>query len=570
MLVEGVAVDVIDADVVAFGARLVDLVGDGCPDQAPGWVFGGGGLAADAHDRADALGAGLAALAAEDDRGGTAPRDVGARGVDDVGEVPLLDVGLDELLAELALHEGVGGDHADEAGGGVVVGAGEVEEALGEGDGDGVLTVAGAEAFAVGLVQGLVLDRDVGGVADDGVVGAAEDVAEEVGVFGVVDVLQRVVAGEDLLVAAQVARTGAVQQGIADGELSGERGGVRKPGDARHLHGGEQQTEAGDGDGEGVQVHTGDGVEGALGEISRVGGGLVLLPAGEQALEGAEQKVPRAAGGVDQADRLVAEGLDGGLERAVEDEVFDEVRGLQQGVALAGGFREVLVEVAEEAGVPGVVGEVVDEVAGGGVDLLPEGEQRRGAVGGQPVGEQGVLAGVVEGGEGRGLGEVLEDGDQVVAVGEGGVLLEPPGAVVTGALQGGARSGEAGLGDQAVVFQEAGEDAGEDPGDGGLGDLGLAPDLVGLGGAVSGLGLVVGGLEDAVEIGDVVAALAQVVLELGDQPGEVGEEGAAVDHGAPPAAAARWWFSNQSLGMRAHSPGVITGMACPSTVGMDW
>ena len=89
-----------------------------------------------------------------------------------------------------------------------------------------------------------------------------------------------------------------------------------------------------------------------------------VLPAGEQALEGAEQEVARAAGRVDQ---LAASGRPNssiaGVERAVEDERLDEVRRLQQRVGFLRRLGEVLVEVAEEAGVARRVGEVVD---GGG------------------------------------------------------------------------------------------------------------------------------------------------------------------------------------------------------------
>ena len=57
-----------------------------------------------------------AVAAEEDDRRSAVARDVGAAGVDHVREVVDRDPLLDELLAELALHERVGRDHADVAG----------------------------------------------------------------------------------------------------------------------------------------------------------------------------------------------------------------------------------------------------------------------------------------------------------------------------------------------------------------------------------------------------------------------------------------------------------------------
>ena len=71
---------------------------------------------------------------------------------------------------------------------------------------------------------------------------------------------------------------------------------------------------------------------------------------GDDAGHFARQEVAGAAGGIDQARCAEAEGLDGRGEGAVEDELLDEDGGLEEGVAFARGFGEVLVEVAEEAG----------------------------------------------------------------------------------------------------------------------------------------------------------------------------------------------------------------------------
>ena len=58
-------------------------------------------------------------------------------------------------------------------------------------------------------------------------------------------------------------------------------------------------------------------------------------------------------------DRLEAELFDRGVEGVVEDELLDKLRGLEQGIGLAGGLGEILVEVPQEPGVPLGVGEVV-------------------------------------------------------------------------------------------------------------------------------------------------------------------------------------------------------------------
>ena len=133
----------------------------------------------------------------------------------------------------------------------------------------------------------------------------------------------------------------------------------------------------------------------------------------------AKQKVPAAAGRVDHLEAFEAELVDGRLQRAFEDELLDEDRRLEQGVLLAGGFGEVLVQVAQEAGVPGRVGEIVDDLAGAvGVDLLEELDELLGGVAREPVavGADRIVRpeDVLRAGQ---LGQLVKDGQQVVAVG---------------------------------------------------------------------------------------------------------------------------------------------------------
>ncbi len=80
----------------------------------------------------------------------------------------------------------------------------------------------------------------------------------------------------------------------------------------------------------------------------------------------------RTAGGVDHAHLAKAELADGRCERAVENELFHKLGRLQQSVALARGFAQVLVQVTQEAGVPSCISEVVQQRAGVGVHLLPK------------------------------------------------------------------------------------------------------------------------------------------------------------------------------------------------------
>jgi len=94
----------------------------------------------------------------------------------------------------------------------------------------------------------------------------------------------------------------------------------------------------------------------------------------QKALESPEKEVARAAGGVDELEALEPVLLDSLCESAIENELLDEDRSLEECVLLLSVHGEVLVEVTEEAGIEVGVGEVVDQVAVG-VLCPPESEQ---------------------------------------------------------------------------------------------------------------------------------------------------------------------------------------------------
>src|SRR4051794_11278236 len=79
---------------------------------------------------------------------------VGSRGIDDVSQVDSREELLDQLLAELALHERVGRDHPDVAGRPTVVcGHCKIEETLSEWHAERVLAVTGRPVPAVTSVE---------------------------------------------------------------------------------------------------------------------------------------------------------------------------------------------------------------------------------------------------------------------------------------------------------------------------------------------------------------------------------------------------------------------------------
>ena len=121
--------------------------------------------------------------------------------------------------------------------------------------------------------------------------------------------------------------------------------------------------------------------------------GLGLDPAAEEPSERPEEEVARAAGRVDDRRVGQTECGDRRFEGAVEDELLDEDRGLEQRVRLLGVLGEVLVEVAEEAGVPVRVSEVVAEFARLGVESGQLLAELAGAVGGglEAISPDGVV-----------------------------------------------------------------------------------------------------------------------------------------------------------------------------------
>ena len=152
-------------------------------------------------------------------------RNVGPRRIDDVSQIELREEPFYQLLAELALHERVGGDLSDVPG--RVAAQRQIEQSLGERYAHGVLHAAGRVAGSVQLVDRLVLHRDVGRVPDHHVILLAEDAVQGVEVFGLEGVRELRLAGERVLFRAaaqvQLPEAAPVEQAVAGGHVERER-----------------------------------------------------------------------------------------------------------------------------------------------------------------------------------------------------------------------------------------------------------------------------------------------------------------------------------------------------------
>ena len=176
-----------------------------------------------------------------------------------------------------------------------VAGERQLEEALGERRAERVLHVAAGVALPVGRVQRRVLDDDVRRVADHRVVLPPQDALHLGQVLAGVGVRQpgaRVVLGAlEHALGGGHAEALAMQQAVADGDVQLEVGRFGQAMHTADLERRHQQPEAGDRDGERIQVHAGDGVQRPLRDVARVARRLVSEPFVDQPAKAAQQEV---------------------------------------------------------------------------------------------------------------------------------------------------------------------------------------------------------------------------------------------------------------------------------------
>lgn len=113
--------------------------------------------------------------------------------------------------------------------------------------------MAGVVPDVVSRIQRRVLDGDVRRIADHRVIALAENAVEFRQVFGL-EGMHHASAGQVFRFAAEFelpeAQARAVQQAVAGGQVEREIGRIGQPGDAGGFDRGNQQPEAGDGDGQ--------------------------------------------------------------------------------------------------------------------------------------------------------------------------------------------------------------------------------------------------------------------------------------------------------------------------------
>jgi len=310
-----------------------------------------------------------------------------------------------------------------------------------------------------------------------------------------------------------------MQQGIAHCEIELKGGGVAEFFDiAAGLERGNEEAEAGYADGEGIEVDAVNGIEGILGEDAGVGPRFFLQPEGEESLERAEEKVTGAAGGIDEADFPEAEGLDGGSEGAVENELLDKVRSLEEGVALLGFYGEVLIEIAQETGAPFGIGEVVVQLASLLIARPPEEDELVAEISaGTELPERIVLLiqEVPEAGEGSEFFKIIFE---VIAISRVVIffLTKVEDLLVIGLLPTFPRTRQAGRLDEFLIFQKAREDTGQNPSDGNLGALAGEPFAEGEGGALAVFCFAVALVEVTLKFRGLFASGEEVVLDTLD------------------------------------------------------
>src|SRR5262245_44839245 len=124
-----------------------------------------------------------------------------------------------------------------------------------------------------------------------------------------------------------------------------------------------------------------------------------------------------AARWIDQLYFPEAELADGRIERAFENESLDELGRLEQRVAFARRFREVLVEVAEKARIDRWVGEVMHQDARVRVHGLKEADELHRPVAGQRQAKEWVVLAVEQAGKTRQSCRLIEADEQIIKIG---------------------------------------------------------------------------------------------------------------------------------------------------------
>jgi hypothetical protein len=149
-------------------------------------------------------------------------------------------------------------------------------------------------AVSINPIESLILHRNIGRVRNNGMILLAQNTMEFFTVLDLVKVLRLIrehifVSGKQFLplFPFKLAKSSPMQQGISHSQVKLEGGGVAEFFDiAASLERGDEEAEARDADGEGIEIDAVNGIEGVLGEDAGIGPRFFLQPEGEETLEG--------------------------------------------------------------------------------------------------------------------------------------------------------------------------------------------------------------------------------------------------------------------------------------------
>ncbi len=293
-------------------------------------------------------------------------------------------------------------------------------------------------------------------------------------------------------------------------------------------------------------------------DVARIARRFVANPLIHQPLKAAQQEMARAAGGVDHPHLAEPKLADGWGQRAVENECLDKLRRLQQRIAFARRFGQVLVQIAQEARIPVQVGEIVHQPAGVRVHLLPELAHRHRRVATDTQPKDRVVRLVKKGVQTGQRPGFPKAGQQKFAVALQRVGAEVGLVAITRQRQA-ARlrcTADPRAVNELVILNEADEHTRQQPMYPGLGNDRVRPRLKGLRRAAGVAGRLPLGLQRGLEVRHIGDALAQAVFQSLEQAGQVREQCWGVDHwGVLPVSVAKIPLLGQ--GGVARSAGVV-------------
>jgi hypothetical protein len=137
-----------------------------------------------------------------------------------------------------------------------------------------------------------------------------------------------------------------VQERISTGHIDVKQRRIGDPGNVTTTQRGKEKTKASYRRGEWVDVYAVDTIQGSLQQHSGVRSRFRFDPPVKDAAKAAQEKMATSASRINHPETIEPELVKGWIKRAIQNELFDEFRRLQERISVAGFLGKVLIQVA--------------------------------------------------------------------------------------------------------------------------------------------------------------------------------------------------------------------------------